>query len=481
MTMAHGWFDVDRKGLAEIAKRRGMAFIVTEAIQNAWDEDVTRVDVTMSAVHQRPMVRLRVEDDSPDGFRDLADAYTMFRESYKLDDPEKRGRFNVGEKLLLAVAVEASIKSTTGTIIFGADGQRRRRAAKTSSGSVLTATLRMTRTELEEALAVMRTLIPPPGIQTRVNTHLIEERTPLEEDTHALPTEIRGDEGGFRPTRRVTMLRVYDVLKDETAHLYEMGIPVDEIECPWHVEIAQKIPLSLDRSSVRHGFCQEVEKLAAEMMAKHMTKEQARGGWVGTALEVMDDPEAVRRVIKKRFGKAVIYDPSSPESNKLALDAGYAVISGGAMTKAAWSNVKDAGALSPAGRMFSDGRVHLSPDGVPPVPRDKWTKNMVTVAEYAGRFARHVLGHSMIIQYYDDARLEFNAFCGSGTIAINLAQVMPGAGGYRKAVEGLEQEVLDQLLIHECAHDKVSDHLTHAYHQECCRIGAKARSFKGGM
>lgn len=29
------------------------------------------------------------------------------------------------------------------------------------------------------------------------------------------------------------------------------------------------------------------------------------------------------------------------------------------------------------------------------------------------------------------------------------------------------------LLIHELAHDKVSDHLSHDYHEECCRLGAE--------
>ena len=41
--MSNTWFQVDRKGLAEIARRRGMAFIITEPIQNAWDEDVKQV------------------------------------------------------------------------------------------------------------------------------------------------------------------------------------------------------------------------------------------------------------------------------------------------------------------------------------------------------------------------------------------------------------------------------------------------------
>lgn len=459
-----GWFEVDRRGLAEVAKRRGMAFIVTEPIQNAWDEDITECAIQMTAVPGKPQVELIVTDDSPDGFRDMADSYMMFRQSYKLANPEQRGRFNIGEKLLLAVAVKARITSTTGCVIFSEKGRTTGRT-RLPRGSTLQATLKMTREELDEAVKFAHTLIPPQGIKTWVNGHLLTEREPLAEGTFSLDTEIRGEEGGFKYTHRRTLVRVYEVLAGETPHMYEMGIPVDEIECPWHVEVAQKIPLSVDRSSVRYGFRTSLEQYAAEIMSDQMTKEQTTAGWVSTSLAYMEDEEAVRRIVKKRFGDAVISDPSSPESNKLALDAGFTLVHGGELSKAAWNTIKGAEALKPAGQVFDSGRVESDPDGIPQVDNSEWSPMMRRVAEYAGAFAEHVLGHGMRVIFYDDPRLEFEAFCGHKVIAINAA------------LASFEQQKLDELLIHECAHDKVSDHLTHAYHRECCRIGARARTF----
>ena len=69
--------------------------------------------------------------------------------------------------------------------------------------------------------------------------------------------------------------------------------------------------------------------------------------------------------------------------------------------------------------------------------------------------------------------LPFMAICGAGRIAYNLS-----AGGLREAVDKHDQEAIDRVLIHECAHFKVQDHLTHEFHNECCRIGAKARFFE---
>lgn len=58
---------------------------------------------------------LEVTDDSPEGFADLTHAYTLFAESAKKGDPLKRGPFNLGEKLVLAISDTVQIATTTGT------------------------------------------------------------------------------------------------------------------------------------------------------------------------------------------------------------------------------------------------------------------------------------------------------------------------------------------------------------------------------
>ncbi len=110
------WFAVDRKGLAQILERRGKAFAVLELLSNAWDQNVTTVDVTLEPTAKRATYQLVVTDDDPDGFADLTHAFTLFAPSIKKGDAEKRGRFNLGEKLVLALCDEATIASTTGTV-----------------------------------------------------------------------------------------------------------------------------------------------------------------------------------------------------------------------------------------------------------------------------------------------------------------------------------------------------------------------------
>src|SRR6187401_1293124 len=97
------WFDVDKQGLAKILERKGKEFALFELIQNTWDEPgVTKVSVTLD-YQGRNKARLMVEDDAPEGFKDLSHAFTLFADSAKKTNPEQRGRFNLGEKLVLPI------------------------------------------------------------------------------------------------------------------------------------------------------------------------------------------------------------------------------------------------------------------------------------------------------------------------------------------------------------------------------------------
>ena len=85
------WIDVDLDGLRKLLARRGKEFAVFELVQNSWDENITEVSITLSRP-VRGWSELVVTDDSPNGFRNLTDSYTMYAESYKKTDPPKKRR-----------------------------------------------------------------------------------------------------------------------------------------------------------------------------------------------------------------------------------------------------------------------------------------------------------------------------------------------------------------------------------------------------
>jgi len=168
--MNNRWFDVDKEGLSKLVENHEKGRLIAELLQNALDEDVSTVAISIRPLPGRPIAELVVEDDSPDGFKDLTHAYTLFADSYKKSDPEKRGRFNLGEKLVLALCRSASITTTTGSVVFDEDGQRHLKPrSKRDRGSEFRAMIRMSRAEHEEAIAYLDTVLIPIGATVTVN------------------------------------------------------------------------------------------------------------------------------------------------------------------------------------------------------------------------------------------------------------------------------------------------------------------------
>ncbi len=95
VTMSDEWIQVDLEGFGQLMASRPKVSIVYDLLQNVFDEDASTATVILQSI-DGSLARLIVEDDSPDGFHDLSDAYTLYQPSKKKGDPTKRGRFNEG-------------------------------------------------------------------------------------------------------------------------------------------------------------------------------------------------------------------------------------------------------------------------------------------------------------------------------------------------------------------------------------------------
>ena len=136
------WFHVDKAGLAQLLERRGKQFAVFELVQNASDQNVTRVEITLTKQTGGRDALLRVEDDDPEGFSNLTHSFTLFADSDKKSNVRQRGRFNLGEKLVIAMCAKAEITTTTGGVMFDQRGRHTRRR-KRDRGSVFEGQLKL--------------------------------------------------------------------------------------------------------------------------------------------------------------------------------------------------------------------------------------------------------------------------------------------------------------------------------------------------
>lgn len=463
------WFEVDREGLAKLLERKGKEFILYELLQNCWDTDAKQVDLNFTASDVKGYAKIEVIDDHPQGWSDLAHAWTLYAESNKKTDAEKRGRFNLGEKLVLALCRTASIETTTGGVSFDVDGRHTLRT-KREAGSRFLALVRMNQEERLAMTAAVLRLIPPAGVVTRFNGANLPPRTPLRRIEATLPTEVADAEGVLRRSARKTWIEVYAPNESEVPSIYELGIPIVETNDKWSYNIGQKVPLNSDRDNVTPAYLREVRTLVLNAMYSEVKKEEAVQPWVRDAAENEKvSSEAVEHVVTQRFGeKRVIFDPSDQEGTKIAVSQGYTVIAPGSLSKDEWTNVKRFATALPAGQVTPSPKPY-SPDGNPMdfVPYDKYTDGMKRIVKYAKGLAWKLLDCDIQVDVVSKATWPYAATYGPGHLTFNLGRL-----GYAWFEDGPREDV-DRLLIHEFGHHFSPDHLSGEYHDALCSLGAK--------
>jgi hypothetical protein len=445
--------------------------LLFELVQNCWDTGAREVKVTFKPVEGRPLCDMVVEDDDPDGFKDLAHAWTLFAESEKKADPEKRGRFNLGEKLVLAICESAEIVSTKGHVRFDEEGRHLGRKRR-ERGTSFSGRLRMTREELAEVLESAKQLIVPSGVVTSVNGEVLPAWTALKQLEIVLPTEVANSEGVLVRRDRKAVVRVYETETGE-GWLFEMGIPVCSTGDKWHVDIGQKVPLNMERTGVTAGYLRTVRVHLLNEMLEFLGEDDASSIGVQEALsDKRVSPEAVEVVLTHQFGeKRAVYDPSDREANNRLVAQGYTIIPSRAFTKDAWENIRSSGAAEPSGRISPTPKPYSSdPDASlrKLLEEQDWTEGMRNIAEYTKALGLKVLGRKVSVTIDRGHAGAFWAACyGGGELTFNLAVL-----GRKWFDQGASPGV-NRLLIHEFAHHFERNHLSEEFHKGLEKVGAR--------
>ena len=464
------WFEVDKEGLAKILARRGKQFVVNELVQNAWDEDkVTEVQISIRAL-RLGRAEVIVTDDSPEGFKDLTHAFTLFAESSKKGDVSKRGRFNLGEKLVLALCDKAIIETTKRTVCFDNHG-RREASSNRESGTSFMGIIKMTKSEINQCLVAARNLIPPTHIRTTINGEELK-RPPYEGSIGkvALPTEVTDTEGNLRPTERQTEIEIFDPAPyAEEGWLYEMGVPVVATGDRWHINVMQKVPLNIDRDNVTPAYLGRVRAIVAEKMCNQLTREDANSTWVKDAVQRHGghmSEHLLNNVATLRFGEnRVSYDPSDREANSIAASKGFVVVHGSQMSKTEWAAMRRVGALLPAGKVTPSPKP-FTPGGDPLqlINEREYTDDQFWFVSYAQALADRLMNVYLKVNLTNDPKWAFDgAYEQGGKLTVNVASVDVSGG----------LDLINEFLIHEFGHEYSDDHLSDHYHRALCRLGGR--------
>jgi hypothetical protein len=475
---AKNWFDVDREGLAKLLADRSPAFVLFELFSNCADTDAKRIEVVFEPVAGKPYAEISVKDDDPNGFANLAHAWTLFAESSRKVDAEKRGRFNLGEKLVLARCVWAEIVTTTGAVRFDEEGRHALRR-RSDAGSSFSALVRMTREEHAQACAEFQRLIPPEGVEVVFNGRAIARPERVATFTATLPTVIADAEGYLRRVQRETVVDVYEPLPhsvacaiNEGGRVFELGVPVVATGDRYDYDVRQKIPLNADRDNVPPSYLRTLRALALNATADRLSKQDASRPWVQEAASSeLVTAEANDRVLTLQFGaKRAVFDPSDPEANKELINRGYTIISGGSLSAERWENVRRDGIAAPSGQIAPSG-VKYTPGGRPEnlIDPEDYTPGQKHVVDFAQDLAMKLIARHVYVRIVSEPIARpHSAWYGDGVLTFNLGRL--GRGWFETT---LRREHLE-LIVHELSHDKVSDHLTREFADEVGRLSARA-------
>jgi hypothetical protein len=467
--MGSSWFEVDKTGLSKVASRRGMDYILHELVSNAWDTNATQVRVSMH--RSRGRVDVSVEDNDPAGFADLTDAFTLYRDTPKRGDPEVRGRFNIGEKEVLASCVEAEVVSTSGCVRFNKSGTRTMlRSGRRPAGTMVNMTFLMSEQDFLAISGAMARLLPPGGKETWFNGSLLPSPREVLEFQETLPTELADEQGRLRPARRLARV---SVLEATEPWLYEMGVPVCALpDDKWSINVHQKVPLPRDRDSVSPKYLQSMRVAVLNHCHALLARDDAGSAWAKAATsDERVEQGAFQDLLHKRFGdKVVSHDPSDQEANKRAVSEGYVVVSGGSLSREEWENSRKFGAMEPAGRVFPSRPEATAPGRY--LAESELTAAMRKASDYARMLAQELMGAQLRVRFIDSKEASTLADYSRGEDADTLRFNVPRLGsGFLD-----DQQRLDALIIHEFGHHYSSDHLSREYYDALCLLGARLKA-----
>lgn len=461
-------FEVDHRGMRALHTGREPWQLVKELVSNAWDEPTaTECWVWLESKGPRK-ASLEVYDDGV-GFAKISDAWTFFGDTPKRRNPTVRGRFNIGEKEILCVADSARIITAGQEIRFPKSGGRIVKKAKEGigRGTWVFCMLPWGPRQVEGTVERLERLIPPKGISFTINGKGVPYREPFKVVKDTLETVLQASMNDcMRATRRKTSIELYRADGDGRGELFEMGIPVQAIECPYQVNVGQKIPLPPNRDTVKDSYLQDVYRIVLE--ATGDVKEPS-ATWIHRAVE---DPEVsaqtVKMVMHARYGGKAALWSSDTLANERALAAGFTLVHPRTLSPAERGTMEELGGLAHSSDKFS-----LTPGDAKYLAEEALTAGMREVRAYSVRLARELFGHKIRVVFYTMRNGYAAASYGPGMpLSYDVSKLGRAWFDSQGPYHGAEQT---GLILHEFGHEEGDGHDAE-YREHVSRLAGKCVS-----
>ena len=449
-------FEVSEAGMRELNAGRDPWDLVKELVQNSWDEApiATYCRVTVEPQSDSNTTLVTTEDDGP-GFRDVADSFTLMGHTSKRLNPTQRGRFNTGEKDVISVAIEAEVETVGQTVTFPSVGSRVSTPNLRRKGTVVKVLMPWDTKQSNELIGMLQCFRPPMNCHLFVNDVEVRTRPATAVRAVSLPTVIQdAPNQPLRTSERRSEIHLVEPYDPGSGRwIYEMGIPVQTIDCPWDVDVMQKIPMAQQRNTVHEPY---LNRIYAEVLnACHGSLEGDEFGsqWVKRAIE---NPrvvsEAVRATVKGRYGSAnAVFSTLDQDANRRASDHGYGVINPGGLSKKETEAIKKHAGVKASDEVFP----------TPPQPLDDYeaepNSDQARFAEWVVEMAGYC-NLSATVRYFGEPENRRLADCSASTASpiLRFNEARLGRAFFQPPYGSTEHW---DLLLHELGH-ALTDHPT---------------------
>lgn len=142
-------------------------------------------------------------------------------------------------------------------------------------------------------LTRLQMCIPPDLVVTTLNGNELQRKKPIGIAVAYVPTEIRNEEGELARALRHGSVRIYEPELNETAYLFEYGVPVLRTNDKYHMNMLMRMPLDRNGLNITEDYLCILRARTLEIMHKNLSKEDWDSAWVKSA---RNDPNLDPRV-----------------------------------------------------------------------------------------------------------------------------------------------------------------------------------------
>jgi len=308
---SQGWLAISTDGFAAMNAARPPEHLIKELVQNSLDSfsDAQAGWIQLSYSHDGSSLHVHCADNGS-GIDNLADLRVVYL-THKTDSHLKRGRFGRGFKEALCIAREAVVVSGCEQLQFlQENGERITRQSRTAApkpGTRVTMQMGWSAEVVQQLDHYFSRFLVPSGVALEVNGRRIQPR-PVEHALEAsLTTELYdATTQSWKKPRRRTAVHLVRCRPEETPTIYEMGIPVAELEwsVPFHADIQQRVPMNPNRDAVASGFGVGLHVACLPTLLEAMDEDTIKQDWVGHAGRRCST-EVQQRILARAFGENI--------------------------------------------------------------------------------------------------------------------------------------------------------------------------------